>query len=151
MNLPGRFLCLLLVVGLLRSARATQTNTVWGTATGGAGTNTIQLLLILDGASHQAYVQMSGPADAWWSWGFGSSTMTGTYALVSSGGSSVTERQLGNHTAGTQLENSITVLSNCLNGSQRYISLSRPLSLLLRRTTALTPGKAPFRSFGQSE
>lgn len=96
-------------------------------ASGGSGTNTIQLLLILDDVSHQAYLQMSGPSDAWFSWGFGSSTMSGTYALVSTG-ASVSERKLGNHNAGTQLANSITVLSNSFNGSQRFISLSRPLS-----------------------
>lgn len=126
MSFLRNLLRFLLLAGTLWPVQTIRADTVWGTATGSCGTNTTQLLLILDDVSGLAYVQMSGPADAWFSWGFGASTMSGTYAIVS--GASVNERKLGNHNPGTQLTNSFNLLTSCTDGNQRFISLSRPLS-----------------------
>ena len=73
---------------------------------------------------------MSGPTNRWFSWGFGSTTMNGAYAIVASGSPlRITERQLGSHDAGTLLTSSITVVSSCILSNRLYSFFFRPRSV----------------------
>ena len=64
----------------------------------------------------------------WFGTAFGARAMADQpWTIVVDGHGSVTERKLGNHEPGSQLEASITVVSNEVAGATRTVVLSRPL------------------------
>ncbi len=101
----------------------------------GAGVDTIEgtqsslvnLGLALS-ASAGANITMTGPAANWFGVGFGTHEMPGAYAVVVDGSGKVSEHLLGDHTAGTVLNTSVTIVSNNVVDGKRTVVLSRPLA-----------------------
>jgi hypothetical protein len=71
-------------------------------------------------------ITMTGTNNAYFAVGFGAAVMNGTYCIVDNGTGSLTERDLGNGSAGTLLTSSITSSSTSLAGSVRTTTLQRP-------------------------
>jgi hypothetical protein len=70
---------------------------------------------------------LSGPDDLWFAVGFFAQDMADQpYTVVVDGKGGVSERQLGNHAAGSVLAPSIKVVSNIVASGQRTIVLTRP-------------------------
>lgn len=75
-------------------------------------------------------IKMIGPSDVWFGVGFDATSMSNSpYAIIISGHQGeVSEHVLGNHQAGTKINNSIHVISNNVLNGKRTIILSRKLS-----------------------
>jgi hypothetical protein len=71
---------------------------------------------------------LSGPSNVWFGVGFDAEKMGDTpYTFIVDGSGAVTERRLGNHEAGTQLNSTAKVLSSSIANGRRMIVLERPL------------------------
>lgn len=87
------------------------------------------LSLRLDRAAGTALITLSGPAAAWFGVGFNATQMAERpYAIVVDGHGAVSERQLGNHNAGSLLPPSLKTLSSSVADGVRTVVLSRPLA-----------------------
>jgi hypothetical protein len=87
----------------------------------------VGLHAFIDNTTNLVYLQLYGPSSNWFGWGFGSSTMVNTYAIIVDGSGNVTERKLGNHAAGTLLSATVTVLGTCETNGTTYVSCQRGL------------------------
>lgn len=75
-----------------------------------------------------AQITLSGPSNLWFGAGFGAHVMADApWTVVVDGAGAVTERQLGNHQAGTVLAPSVKVVSNSVVANVRTVVLARPL------------------------
>jgi len=81
----------------------------------------------LDKIKQLVTITMTGPSDVWYGTGFDTISMQNSpYAIIVSGGTGdVTEHVLGNHMAGTQIKQSITLISNTQENQRRTIVLTR--------------------------
>ena len=75
-----------------------------------------------------AWFQMTGPDSAWFGVGFGSTTMTNTYAIIATGSATVQERKLGSHSSGSLLNSSISVISDLIIDNVRCTDIVYPFS-----------------------
>lgn len=101
--------------------------TVWVASHEWAARN-LSLEARVDDVTDMVQMTITGPPSVWLSYGFDSTNMAGTYAVVALPGGSVQERTLGNHSAGTLLPtSSITVESwtDLGDGTAQFV-LSRP-------------------------
>jgi len=87
----------------------------------------VNVTISLHPQAQTATITMSGPASVWFGTGFGSSNMKGTYAIVVDGSGKVTERTLGDHTAGALLPPSVSLRSSKVAGASRVVVLRRPM------------------------
>lgn len=95
---------------------------------GSANVNSGNLSVSVDinSNTNQVTLQLTGPNNGgYYAFGFGGGSMAGTYAIIVDGSGNVQERQLGNHTAGSVLSSSVSVVSNVVSGSSRTITLTR--------------------------
>ncbi len=110
-----------------------------------SGTKTVNssqnmtLNVFIDTVADTVEIIFSGPVNKWRGIGFGGSSMTNTYAIITDGNGNVTERKMGNHNAGTLLSNSLTSVSHSTVGS---ISTTR----VTRNLTGLTADHFTFPS-----
>ena len=73
-------------------------------------------------------IRMSGPANVWFGVGFDATTMADEpYAIIVDGTGVVTERKLGNHSPGVQLNTTVTVLADSVSNGMRTVTMTRPL------------------------
>jgi hypothetical protein len=74
-------------------------------------------------------VTMRGPADRWFAWGFGATSMSGTYTIVANSGGSLgaEERKLGNHTAGVLLATQMITWESTVTGPELEVISTREL------------------------
>jgi hypothetical protein len=80
-------------------------------------------------AAAQATLTLEGPDGVWFGAGFNATTMADApWTVVVDGAGAVTERQLGDHTPGTALAASVTVVSNAVVGGRRTVVLTRALA-----------------------
>ena len=82
------------------------------------------------GASANATITLSGPADGdWFGVAFDTHFMANSpYAIVVDGAGAVTEHVLADHAAGIVLNGSVAVLSHTVAGGVRTLTLTRPLA-----------------------
>lgn len=73
-------------------------------------------------------ITMNGPSNVWFAYGFGGSSMSGTYCMVNDGSGNVTERKLGNHAQGTALTSSLLSSSTSVAGGVRTTIVKRTLT-----------------------
>lgn len=74
-----------------------------------------------------AAFRLEGAAGAWFGVGFNATKMADLpYAIIVDGNGEITERQLGEHTAGTLLPSTIHVLSNTVKNNSRIVEFMRP-------------------------
>jgi len=95
----------------------------------------------LDASSKSVMITISGDASAWFGAGFGSSDMSGTYAIVINS-TNVWEQKLGPYAAGNTLKPSITVVSNTVTDGIRTVVVTRP---------AQAPTAADYYTFDSSK
>lgn len=70
-----------------------------------------------------AFFQVSGPSDVWFGVGFDATLMDQQpYAIIVDGHGSVTERQLAKESPGTQLQQSVKVVSSTVAAGIRTVS-----------------------------
>jgi hypothetical protein len=95
-------------------------------------------LSVVDGAN----ITMTGPDGLWFGVGFDASSMTNApYAIVVDGNGRVTEHLLGEHTPGVQLNTSVQVLRNSVEGGMRTVVVQRPLRGLTPKHHTFDPRK----------
>eukprot|EP00039_Didymoeca_costata_P019055 m.336065 g.336065 ORF g.336065 m.336065 type:complete len:758 (-) comp17746_c0_seq1:59-2332(-) len=111
-------------------------NTAKSQACCGAGVDTImgtqQSLVNLSlslSESKGATITLEGPANGdWFGIGFNTLSMSNApYAIIVDGSGKITEHVLGEHLAGVQINNSVTVVSNTVKAGVRQVVLQRPL------------------------
>lgn len=73
-------------------------------------------------------ITMNGPSNVWFAYGFGGSSMAGTYCIVTNGTGNVSERKLGNHNQGSSLASSLTASSTSVSGGIRTTVVKRSLT-----------------------
>lgn len=73
-------------------------------------------------------ITMNGPSNVWFAYGFGGTSMSGTYCMVNDGSGNVTERKLGNHAQGTALISSLTSSNTSVAGGVRTTVVKRSLT-----------------------
>jgi hypothetical protein len=88
----------------------------------------VNLTLSLSPALDSVNITITGPPAVWFGIGFDTQFMDNSpYAVIVDGTGGVTERVLGNHAPGIQLNTSVTVLSHTVEGGVRSVVLTRPL------------------------
>ena len=98
------------------------------TAIKGHEASLVTLDLSVDRASDNVTITMSGPSAVWFGVGFDTQFMSNSpYAIIIDGVGAVTERVLGEHTAGILLNASVTVVRSVVQGGIRTVTLTRPL------------------------
>lgn len=116
----------LLLAGLLLT---TQSNAqVFSGTTTVSSSNNMTVTVTVNTNTNLATITMTGTNGSWYAYGFGGSSMNGTYALVSNGTNTITERSLGFHTGGSTLTNSTTLTGNNLSGSTRTMKVTRSIT-----------------------
>lgn len=125
MKLVSSTIALLTLSGIVLPPAAAQTYL----ATAEIPSAGLMLEVRIDVGAGDLEVRTVGPADRWFAWGFGSQTMSGTYALITNetGNEIMVERKLGNHNGGQLLEPSITLISSQNDGSTLDVVVSRAL------------------------
>lgn len=98
-----------------------------GTKTVNSGQN-MTLDVFVDPASDSVEIVYTGPVNKWRGIGFGGSSMSGTYALITDGNGNFEERQMGNHNSGTVLSNSLVTTSHTVAGMIATTTVTRSLS-----------------------
>lgn len=101
--------------------------TVW-VATHEWAARNLSLEARVDDVTDMVQMTITGSSSVWLSYGFASTAMAGTYAVVALPGGSVQERTLGNHSAGTLLPTSSIVVESWTDlgdGTAQFV-LSRP-------------------------
>ena len=93
----------------------------------------VRVNMTLDGPKNKVLMEISGPADVWFGVGINATAMADLpYAIIVSGKDaasvSVSERKLGAHAPGKQLNSSVTIVSNVVKNNVRTIQISRPLA-----------------------
>jgi len=73
-------------------------------------------------------IAFSGPTSYWHGIGFGSTSMSNTYAIIVNGNGTYQERKLGNHQEGTLLTSSILNASSIVNNNIITTTLVRALT-----------------------
>ena len=79
----------------------------------------------------QATITLSGPAGSWFGVGLNSPNFAMAdqpYTIVVDGTGNVTELKLGKHAPGTQLQSSLTLVSNTVANGRRQVVLQRPFA-----------------------
>jgi hypothetical protein len=92
---------------------------------GTSAASSSQNIQIGSNSSGEVELILTGPSNVWFAFGFGNSIMNNTYSIVVDGNGDVSERKLGNHSAGGTLNDSFTVESNNVDGNTRTVFLSR--------------------------
>lgn len=107
-------------------------NTASGQAFVGSSTVNASKSMSLEVATYpvgdSVVITMSGPSNVWFAYGFGGSSMSGTYCMVTDGSGNVTERKLGNHNQGTSLASSLTSSHTSVAGGVRTTVVKRSLT-----------------------
>ena len=143
-SLPFFWLLAFGCLGLANSSFAQQTNVIWRTAQGSSTYNN-NMLMIVDEPSQKVYLQLSGPADRWFAWGFNNNRMLNTYALIvlpGAGGPTIQERRLGDHNPGTQLTSQFRLVSSCTANNRIYLLLERAMTGLTTSHHTFIPNLA---------
>lgn len=79
-----------------------------------------------------AFFQVSGPSDVWFGVGFDATLMDQQpYAIIVDGHGSVTERQLAKESPGTQLQQSVKVVSSTVAAGIRTVSACVDVCVLM--------------------
>ena len=97
-----------------------------------SATSLLNVSIIIDQTEDLVTLQLTGPANVWFGIGFGAQTMANRpWTIVVSGGinSTISERKLEDHAAGTILAPSIRVISNKVDFSNtwRTVTLTRSI------------------------
>lgn len=100
----------------------TETSDVIGLTSAADGA--VSVRLNVSGAASTVTLTLSGPSDVWYGVGFNATAMDGAYTIIIEG-KNVSERKLGDHTEGSLLSSSVTVLSNVENNGMRTVVLTR--------------------------
>lgn len=79
-------------------------------------------------AGDSVVITMTGPSNVWFGFGFGGSSMNGTYSIICDGAGNVSERRLGNHNSGSQLSSSFTSTTTSVSGSVRTTVVKRSMT-----------------------
>ncbi|TNE28067.1 MAG: T9SS type A sorting domain-containing protein [Bacteroidetes bacterium] len=90
-----------------------------------SGTNNMDITVTVNTNTNMVEIEMTGMNGTWFGYGFGGSSMSGRYTMITDGAGNFQERQLGTHTAGSALSSSATVTSNTTSGSVRTVVVSR--------------------------
>lgn len=97
-------------------------------ASSGSVSSLLEISLRLDAKAGVATINLTGPANVWFGVGFNATQMADKpYAIIVDGSGNVTERRLGQHEAGSQIANSLTVVSNAVVSGRRSLVLTRAL------------------------
>lgn len=91
-----------------------------------SGTNNMDITVTVNTNTNMVEIEMTGMNGTWFGYGFGGSSMSGRYTMITDGAGNFQERQLGAHTAGSTLSSSATVSSNTTSGSVRTVVVTRP-------------------------
>lgn len=111
-----------------------------------SGTKTVNssqnmtLDIFIDPTADSVEIVFTGPINKWRGIGFGTSSMSGTYAIITDGAGNIVERKLGNHNAGTVLTSSFTSTSHSTAGSIATTTVTRSLSGLTADHYTFTGG-----------
>ena len=79
--------------------------------------------------ANTVWFRITGPDTAWFGVGFGSTTMSNTYAIVASVNETINELKLGNHASGSLLNTSISVVSDLTADNIRTVIFTRDLTV----------------------
>jgi len=117
----------------------------------GAGVETIEgaqqslVTLGLSLATKGATITMTGPDGVWFGVGFDTVSMANApYAIIVDGAGAVTERVMGNHMAGVQINTSVQVVSNTVKAGIRTVVMQRPLKGATPQHHTFDPLKVSF-------
>lgn len=126
MNVNTKSLLLLLVtLCLSTSAKA---NIFGANTTVNAGGETLTLDLTIDTDNDLVTITMTGPDNLFFAFGFGGTSMNGTYAIIMEGNGNVMERNLGFHNQGSLLTSSFATISNTTSGGTRTVTVTRAIN-----------------------
>lgn len=141
MNFFSKWVSATVLVATLVCAGSVHAAAVFGTQRSPEGD--VELLYIADDVSGKVHIQLKGPSDRWFAWGFNNVRMAGTYTLIVQGSpAQITERRLGNHNAGSLLSSSLENVRIETIGNSTYISCVRDVSNN-DFTFSTTPGSLP--------
>lgn len=94
----------------------------------GTASSLVSLSVTVDAAKNEVEILAAGPADVWWGVGFNASNMGDQpWTIVVSNGT-VSEHRLADQSPGTELERSVTVVSNTVQGGVRNVKLICPIA-----------------------
>ena len=109
---------------LLSVSTSAQAQILQGTTTVNAANNMV-ITVTVNTQTDVVDITATGPNGAWFGYGFGGSSMTNTYSMITDGSGLIVERKLGNHTSGSLLTSSFSSTSTALNGGLRTTMASR--------------------------
>ena len=96
--------------------------------THGATQSLVRVEVGIDTAKDLVTITLTGPSAVWFGTGFNASAMKDSpWAIIVDGTGNVTERKLQDQNPGTQLPDSVTVLSSTVAGDLRTVVVTRPL------------------------
>lgn len=98
-----------------------------GTATLSASNN-MTVDIIVDIPQNEVTLVFTGTNNSWFGFGFGGTQMFNRYSIITTGAGAVSERKLGNHSAGTLLTSSLTSINTTVAGSIRTVTVKRPIA-----------------------
>jgi len=130
---------LLTLTALVTFSLQSNAQSYQGSVTVNAGQN-MTMSLYVDPVADTVQIILSGPDNVWFGYGFGGSIMNSTYAIVTDGNGVFTERDLGNHLAGTLLVPSFITSSNSVAGTVSTTTVTRSLSGLTGSYYTFTAG-----------
>ncbi|NNC95991.1 MAG: T9SS type A sorting domain-containing protein [Chitinophagales bacterium] len=84
--------------------------------------------ITVDPTADTVQIIMTGPDSVWYSFGFGGNTMSNLYSFIITGAGEITERKLGNHTAGVKLISFLKDSSYVSSGGMATAIVSRPVN-----------------------
>lgn len=97
--------------------------------TGSITLGQLNVKVTLNDETNKAKIELTGPTNSWFSVGFGSRSMSNTYAIFANetSGGNVSERILGNRTYGNAITNTTSVESFTTSGATATYIIERPL------------------------
>lgn len=85
----------------------------------------IAITILVDDSSDEVTFTFTGPTNRWFAIGFGSDTMSSTYAIYHTTSNVGLERRLGNGAKGSLLSSSVNVTNDTTINGVRYVTVAR--------------------------